>query len=314
MKEVFAVACSDIHLCHTCPPARAAEPDWYEAMARPLVQLSQLVADYNVPVICAGDVFDRWNSPPELINFAMNMLPKGMYAIPGQHDLPYHEYEQIRKSAYWTLCESECIVNMIPEAAGGLRCGYAVDDDATGWMFPAPWGFQIPVMELEDKQAPPVNILVAHKFVWTSARNGYAGAPEDQRIDNLRGLDGYDIAIFGDNHLAFTVKSSGCQVVNTGCLIPRKQNERAYQPSVFLLMEDGTVERHKLDCSEDKWVDPEPGQDVERPAGMDEFIEELRGLGADSLDYREAVRQYCEQNKVEQAVLELILESMGEHE
>ena len=53
-------------------------------MAGYLGQLAGLAAGhgerttfYNghpVPVICAGDIFDRWNAPAELINFALAYL------------------------------------------------------------------------------------------------------------------------------------------------------------------------------------------------------------------------------------------------
>lgn len=98
---VIAVLCSDIHLCHTCPPARSNEPNWYDAMARTLDELAGIASHYYVPILCAGDVFDRWNSPPELINFAIKHLPP-MHCIPGQHDLPNHSLEDIRRSAYST--------------------------------------------------------------------------------------------------------------------------------------------------------------------------------------------------------------------
>ena len=54
-------------------------------MQRSLEQIRDLQKEFDCPVICAGDIFDKWNSPPELINFAYDNLPE-IYAIPGQHD------------------------------------------------------------------------------------------------------------------------------------------------------------------------------------------------------------------------------------
>ena len=87
----IAVAISDVHLSHTPPPARSEEPDWYEAMRRPLKQVEYIARRNEVPIICAGDLFHRWWSPPPLVNFAIKTCPK-MFAIPGQHDLQYHQY------------------------------------------------------------------------------------------------------------------------------------------------------------------------------------------------------------------------------
>ena len=99
---VVAIACSDIHLTLTPPAARAKEPDWFAAMLRPLNELRHLAKIHEVPIICGGDVFDTWRVPNELVNWAIQHLPE-MYSIPGQHDLPFHQIDDIDKSAYRTL-------------------------------------------------------------------------------------------------------------------------------------------------------------------------------------------------------------------
>ena len=110
--EVIAIVCSDIHLSHKPPLARSGEPDWYVAMARPLNELRGLHSDYGVPVVIAGDIFDRWNSPPELIRFALDNLPKGAWVIPGQHDLPYHDYGALNRSALGVLIKADWVPNL----------------------------------------------------------------------------------------------------------------------------------------------------------------------------------------------------------
>jgi len=133
MSNVIAILCSDIHLCHTPPVARSAEPDWYVAMERQLDELRAVAEQHGAPIVCAGDIFDRWNSPPELINFAIQSSPK-MHSIPGQHDLPHHRYEDMQRSAYWTLV-----------AAGVLTDLGTVPKVVSNWLavHPFPWGFPI---------------------------------------------------------------------------------------------------------------------------------------------------------------------------
>ena len=102
--KIVAIVCADIHLSSKAPVWRSNEPDWFAAMLKPLKQLVQLQAELECPVLIAGDIFDRWNASPELINFAMKYLPiVDTYAIPGQHDLPLHNYEDMEKSAYGVL-------------------------------------------------------------------------------------------------------------------------------------------------------------------------------------------------------------------
>ena len=83
----IALLCSDIHLSLNSPICRGLDRErWFETMAHYLKKLKDIAKDHAVPIVCAGDVFDKWNSPPELINFALKHLPE-MYAILPNHNL-----------------------------------------------------------------------------------------------------------------------------------------------------------------------------------------------------------------------------------
>jgi DNA repair exonuclease SbcCD nuclease subunit len=101
-----AVACcvADLHLSERVPAARGESPaEWLETQANYLRQIDDIARSLGVPVLIAGDVFDRWNAPAELINFAIDHMPTGVLSVPGNHDLPNHDLDQIERSAYWTL-------------------------------------------------------------------------------------------------------------------------------------------------------------------------------------------------------------------
>jgi hypothetical protein len=299
-KTVVAVLCSDIHLCHTCPPARSNEPNWYDAMARVLHELAGIAGHYNVPILCAGDVFDRWNSPPELINFAISHMPT-MHCVPGQHDLPNHSLEDIRRSAYWTLVETKKLMN-IP--LGGIEINDML-------VHAHPWG--VPIELPNDNEDDMMNVALSHRYVWKRGK-GYPGAAVDAMIGNIPNLDNYDVAVFGDNHQSFDCRkspTSKCTVVNPGCLIPRKQDERKYHPSVYLLRDDKTVQAFELGTLEDKWVEADVKESERDLDGMDDFLKELANLDADSLDFESAVKRYCESHKVSKCTQQMISDSMS---
>ncbi len=301
-SKVIAVLCSDIHLCHTCPPARSAEPNWYDAMGRVLDQLQSIAHEHQVPILCAGDVFDKWNSLPELINFAIGRLPE-MIAIPGQHDLPHHALEEIERSAFWTLVAAE-VVRTNCEA--GIISNYGMNIS----LFP--WGIDIAPQNKDSNHSKKINVALRHKFVWKRGK-GYPGALEESLASNIPNLDNYDVAVFGDNHQAFDCAykpQSKTVVVNPGCLIPRKQDERYFKPTVYLLMDDGSVELHHLDTSEDKWTDDDVFDAEVELAGMECFLSELRNLDADSLDFEQAVKQYCDTYEISEQTKSLLFDSM----
>ncbi|GAG04154.1 unnamed protein product, partial [marine sediment metagenome] len=168
MSKVLALLCSDLHLSHVPPAARSAESDWYAAMKRPLDEIRELARLHGkadglkqVKILCAGDVFDssgadrrRWNSPPELINFAIDALPEGMYCIPGQHDLPNHNYGEIKRSAYWTLAKAGKLHNLPPGKSMLLR----LDGSATVTAFP--WGYEIEPPKGRKRVATDLRIVM----------------------------------------------------------------------------------------------------------------------------------------------------------
>ena len=98
--NAIAILCSDLHLSLTKPACRA-DKDWMEVQAHYLKQLEDTAG--NLPIFCAGDIFDRWNAPPELINFALRNLPDDMLCVPGQHDLPNHRLDEKHRSGYGVL-------------------------------------------------------------------------------------------------------------------------------------------------------------------------------------------------------------------
>jgi len=305
MPEVIAILCSDIHLSHRPPISRSVEPDWYEAMARPLRELEDLQTTDNgcVPVICGGDLFDRWNSPPELINFALDHLPE-MYSIPGQHDLPYHGIEEIRKSAYWTMGSAKKVWS--------LRLGEVVElgDRLKIWGFP--FGSKL-------QSCPPirhvgVKLLVAHQYVWKKKQNYPMQTPLNYAPSMQQMLEGYDVALFGDNHKGFLHKTKKkTTIFNAGTFMRRTSAERNYKPMVGFLLEDGTVKEHFLDTSQDKFLSDSVLPFVEQTMlHLEGFLEGLKELGDSGLDFKRVLESTLVAYGASKAVRRVILEAMEE--
>jgi hypothetical protein len=306
-KAPLAVLCSDLHLSHTPPSARAG--DWYAAMENGLRELGALAEGLgDTPIICAGDLFDRWNSPPELINFALDCLPK-MWAVPGQHDLPNHNHDERHKSAYETLVKAWRVLD--------IGHGLKTIGTPQGLMnlFGFPWGKALHGPG-EWTHAQRINLAVVHSYIWVDG-TGYPGAPEDKRARGYRvALEGYNACLFGDNHKSFITHwtdDSGnvCTVYNNGTFFARHSDERNYKPHVGVLYDDGSIERHYLDTSRDEWADvdtaiikPELNFDAAK------FLDGLQTLGMDALDYRAAVGRALDELGAADEVRKLVMEAM----
>ena len=303
---IKAVLVSDIHLSEKPPTFRSPEPDWFSAMSRPLKELDRLAADHNVPIICAGDVFDRWNSSAKLINFAIEHLPK-MYSICGQHDLPNHSYNQIESSAYWTLCQSGIITNI--ENSNPIETRNGVMIHGFHWNQP---------IESFDSSDICIHLAVIHKYIWKSKNTSYHDAPEQNHIKNIiKKLKGFDAAVFGDNHKGFLIRSKNGSptILNNGGFIRRAKDQVDYDPTVGLLFSDGSIKRHKLDCSKDK-VRSYSAEELKKETAeinTEDFIQELQDLGSDSLDFEKSIRLYCELNNIDESVFKTVVECIGEY-
>ena len=296
-KQVVAICFSDTHLSLKAPVARAGEDDWLEAQERYLNQLRTLAEEYKADILCAGDIFDRWNSPPELINWAIEKLPQ-MYAIPGQHDLPLHSLELIHRSAYWTLKEAKKIVDL--STIDKVRINRDVH------IHGFPWG--------KPLKPPPkdgaVHVALVHQYVWMKGKS-FPGAPEEGRVDaGKKETKGWSAVIYGDNHKGFLYQNGNTTIFNCGGFLRRKSDEIGYIPQVGLLYEDGTIEPHSLDCSADKIVATGSIREAEEDMELRDFLEELTKLQDTDLDFREAIKQVLEEKKPSQAVRQLILEAI----
>lgn len=311
--QVMAVLCSDVHLSHSAPLCRTGERDWYQAQERVLGEVIGLANHYRCPLVVAGDIFDRWNSPPELVNFAIDIFRQAIapvYAIPGQHDLPNHVYGYMHKSAYGTLVKSGAIKDLRGQHG---PTNYKVHG-ITVSLYGFPWGFPV---QPPSQPSEGMRLAVVHQYIWKKGK-GYPGAPEESRYTRMiRNLQGYTAAVFGDNHKGFLVgvptENGIIHVLNNGGLMRRKSDEMDYTPQVGLLTAEGTIHVRGLDVSED--VIDVREKTVEKTVEMDrfdEYVKDLKDLDSGSIDFREHVYRMMDYRRVNNKVRKHVLDSMGE--
>jgi len=303
-NEVIAILCADIHLQHKAPVWRSAEPDWYEAMRRPLKEITDLGYTHNCPIIIAGDIFTKWNSCPELINFALTYLPSDAYCIPGQHDLPNHQIEDIERSAYQTLSHAGKLIDM-RKSFGSEKEGTLLEIHG----FP----FSRELTPLKKRHKSAFHVAVCHEYKWIKEHK-YGTAPADTEFKaKLEGerVKGYDVIVYGDNHKGWYTKKGKTTIWNCGSLIRRHSDEIDYKPRVGLLMSDGSVEPHFLDISMDKFLTPEQVKDViEDDFDMSDMMEVLNKLGASALDFEQALDVYMELKQVSPEIRGILVKAM----
>lgn len=302
--DVIALATSDWHLDTHRPSARA-EANWLDVLYGYMQQLKDLQQMYSAPILVPGDLFNRWDPPPHIINWALAYLPDNIYAVPGNHDLPGHSYKEVDKSAYWSLVEAKKIVTVTPGPFGKIIDCFGGTLEVHAYTC----GFE--VQPQKPKKDLSLRIAMIHDYIWTKD-TGHEKAPPEKRYGKwAEKLVGYDIAIFGDNHRGWLIQSdTQCSVLNCGCLVRRRADEKNYRPAVGLIHANGQITRHYLDTSKDKFVDEaEKVEQIESALKINlaDFVSELARARAKGVDWKKTVILWCKKNDIDQATKDIII-------
>lgn len=290
--ERIAVLFSDLHLTLQMPSCRNDE-DWQGVQWECLNQIKA----YGLPVVCAGDIFDRWNPSPELINRALAWLPDKMICVPGQHDLPLHRIDLMDRSGYGVL---KSVGKIIDLSRGGSYSERGFTAYGFGWNEP---------IKPPKADRRGVQLAVVHRYCWKKDCS-YPGAPEEANVSNLAAqLKGYDAAVIGDNHKGFLITTKqGTSLLNSGGFIRRKSDEMDYRPGYGILYSDGSIERAYL-RTDDKFH-PKDKVREEVPFDMSSFVERLGELGDSGMDFRVAVEEHLKSSELDDKTKEIILTAM----
>lgn len=286
-EKIIGIGFSDAHLSLNPPRARK-DKDWMRAMEIPLQEIRALQKKLDVPIFFSGDLFHHWKEDPELVNFALLNLPE-MYAIPGQHDLPLHSLDLLKKSSFWTMVLAGKI-HLVPmghplRIKTGVRAG---SDPDYIFLYGFPWGEEISPLKRREEG---IHIALCHDYFW-EGDHCFPTAPKNKEARSWAGkIKGYDLVIFGDNHKGFITSVGGVHVLNCGGMMRRRSDEMDYRPQVGLIYESGRVQPYRLNTSEDKLVRLEESPEVigMREDDLQEFLEELGDLRKDQIDFKDAL-------------------------
>jgi DNA repair exonuclease SbcCD nuclease subunit len=301
MKKYDAILTSDFHLSLNPPLARRGELHWFDAMRKPLDEIISLSDEYTCPILNAGDLFDVWNSSAELLSFALGYLPRNMFAIPGQHDLSFHDFKALKRSAFYTLMMAKQIT-LMGERKHVVVTQSGVDNIAINGF---PFGADIvPASE----KIVFTRIAMSHQYVWHK-QAAFDGAPLANNLKHVaKQFKGYDVVLFGDNHKTWIERVGDTIFFNPGSLMRRTSDQIDHRPCVGLL-HDKDIDIHYLDISGESF-DVTMKQDLKVETDLNPFLQQIKQLESADLDFVEAMNISMKKFKVSQDVRRELLKAM----
>jgi DNA repair exonuclease SbcCD nuclease subunit len=276
-KKASFILTADWHLRDDQPICRT--DNYFEAQAKKIQFIKNLSEKHNCPILCAGDLFNKAKSSKSLEIYLMNNLPKLIYTIPGQHDLPNHNIKNIIDSSIGILSTADIIPLELIEL-GGIHTIKV--DPSIGMMHTF-------IQKPNDTQDKLIGGSTALSF--------------------LKKYKKYNLILTGDNHKTFVFEYEGRLLVNPGSLMRMTAGQIKHKPCIFLYYTDTNTVKQIFLPIEENVIDREHIEQEERKEERFKiFIKKLNDDYDVSLSFVKNIKKYINKNKTRQSVQNILWE------
>ena len=276
---------ADWHIRATRPRCRI-DNDWLETQRKALRQVLEISDKKGAPIMVVGDLFhSNSDTSFECINMVQKLadMAGGLYILAGNHDLPYHNSENLDKSAIGVLFNSENIFK-IEDYSDKFSAGNF------------------------DEERLSMPYMFIHTLTIPKSEN--AGFVDCETPESL--LEKYPTAkwIFtGDYHHNFCYHKKGRYVINSGCLLRQASDMKDYQCGVYFVdTDEEIVEFIPIIDNEDLIDDSYILQENERNERIESFVDKLRKTKGVSLDFVDNVQNEIKHNDMPDGLKDVIHE------
>lgn len=298
MKEI-AILTADIHITNSQPPAR--KDDYKTALINKLRLIRNIAMEKGIPVLDAGDVFDKARPSPEVISMALENLPNPFITIAGNHDLAYHTNDLFNETALYSLTKANIGIKVL-KPYETIVYG---DMTITGF----PYGFYDVSKIDESKLTGKINIALIHIMTYQGEKP-YPQCKDKSASELAELFNKFDLVVSGHNHQCFTAKMGKTTLLNPGSLMRSNAVQCDYIPKIWYLMEDGSLEYEEIEVdssviSREHLVDKE-----ETNERIEAYVEILNKIDGVSFSFENNLDKYIKENNIEIEVENKIKEKM----
>lgn len=272
---------ADWHIRGDRPRCRMDE-DWIESQAQDIRAVhNTALQEHCDEVWILGDLFHQPRCSTEAVNMLLRELGQirndcGIRILPGNHDLPYHDYGNLEQSSLGIVLKS------YPELTSQV-VGLDLD------VYARPFGHDDPA----EASIMKSTIYCTHQLVYPNKEaKPLPDLPEPTAQDLLDKAPGVPLIITGDYHHGYIYTApDGRRVVTPGCLNTQAADLADYQPRVYVL--DTTsmaVSEHLLPANGEVAVDYLVAE-RERDERMDRCLEVATSAASVSLSFTDNLRE-----------------------
>jgi DNA repair exonuclease SbcCD nuclease subunit len=218
------ISTSDWHLRSSSPQYRI--DDYEETLLRKIRWIVRTANKYNASILIAGDIADNIKVstfPTRLINrltVILKLCRLGIYAIPGQHDLEYHNNEDLISTPFFNLVQSKSIISLSSTPINNI---YGI-----------PWNMDLP----ENVPTNEHSILVMHYTVTDGDPAFFLQETGMSSSDLLSNFPEFKFIVCGDYHSPHVTTIDGRTVINCGSIARSSKDQYDFEPRIYLLDTD----------------------------------------------------------------------------
>lgn len=303
-----AILTADIELRKDAPLCRT-DKDYFQTLSNKIAWLRELQRKYDCPVFDGGDLFDKkYKTHPShnLLNFAIENLPRPFYTVPGNHDLPGKSMANYHNSAMAVLERAETVIFEALNAVVTWADRY----EKPVYVDPYPWGVDIEQLYKHYEKwmtiVPSYRVALVHTMVYDK-HPPFPGCEGYEKKELIKLLKDYDLIVCGHNHQTFTGKIGNTLLVNPGSLMRNDADQTEHKPCVFLWyaelgkaepvyvpVEKGVVSREHID------------QKAEIENRLDAFTEKLGEQAVKGINFEQNLENALNKNKINKYIIDKV--------
>lgn len=297
-----AILTADWHIRPDTPECRTDE--FLTAQEKKVQFIVDLSEGYGCPILIAGDIGNRHQWANWLLRWFVWMVKDiDIIAIPGQHDLPGHNIEEVERSAQGVLSVTDTI---------DLRLSTFItiekDFNLTSFPYSTPITHFKKANQKHRRGGSLPDIAITHQMIienkplWSGQE-----APKGHQL--LKKYPEYNLILSGDNHNPFVSEHKGRVLVNPGSLMRTTAAQINHKPRVYLWwaetnkvkpvylpIEKGVVSRKHIE------------QEEERDERIDAYVEHMKTDYEIGFSFEGNLERHIEINKVGERVRNKIWE------